>query len=148
LSEKQDARTQLDAREERFRLSRDEINSLVLSLQGAPTSELFELRAQIASRLKSIVASLRVASVGSVRNDELMKAPIGEIMNRPGAETIQLISMLADIQNPPRRYFSVTFENDVTRIVYPLYSDPLSYELQVMARKEGFKVDRSEGAHG
>jgi len=148
LAVTKDAKATLDAREERFRFSREEINTLVSTLQGAPSSELFELRAQIASRLKSIVASLRIASIGSVRNDGLMKTPVNEIMNQSEGESIQLVSMLADLPDPPRRYFAVTFENEMTRIVYPQYGDPLAYELQVMARKgEGFSVDRSKALH-
>ncbi len=141
LSEKEAEKIAFQSKEERFQTGRDEINTLVTALQGAPTSELYKLRAQIASRLRAIVASLRIAPLGNLSSPELLTTPMGEIMNRPDHEVLQIITMMAEFPGDTRPYFAVGFENAATRIVYPQNSDPLSYDIQVEAMGGvGFRV--------
>lgn len=52
------------SRESRFHSSKDEIRQLVEQLQSPATDELFNLRAQIASKLKVLIETLLVAPLG------------------------------------------------------------------------------------
>jgi DNA invertase Pin-like site-specific DNA recombinase len=61
LSEKEAEQHEFNVRGTRLQRSKDEIRELVGLLQGAPSEELFKLRAQIASRLKTLVQTLLIA---------------------------------------------------------------------------------------
>lgn len=135
-------KSEIDARSELFTTSREEIEALVCRLQGTPSSEIYQLRAQIASRLRALVASLKVAPLGNIK-------PIDPSLTFEGLRNLsrdkasEVVSRMAEVGGTARRYFAVTFANAATRIIYPNSRDPLQYEMQVeMQADTSFVVDR------
>jgi hypothetical protein len=133
LEAKEAKKLAFDAKEERFHTSRDEIKVLVSQLQSAPTAELYKLRAQIASRLRTLVTTLIVAPQGEVLKMRRTVAEIRVLDDRPSHEVIQFMSSMAEHPNQARRYFAVGFSDSTVRIVHPVKDDPLSYEMQIEA---------------
>lgn len=149
LKSNEDKRQNTEARRSRLTESRDEIRALVQRLQGETSDELYKLRAQIASRLRTLVVSLRIAPMGNVAppSQELMATKLGEIFNRSDELITEFMTRVAEIpENTRRRYFSVRFENAANRIVYPRDNNPLRYEMQIEKTKAGFTVDREAEA--
>lgn len=145
LEVNEDKRQNTEAKRSRLVESRDEIRALVGRLQGETSDELYKLRAQIASRLRTLVVSLRIAPMGNVAppSPEMMATKIGEIFNSSDELVTEFMTRVAEIsENTGRRYFAVRFENAANRIVYPRYNDPLRYEMQIEKTKAGFIVDR------
>jgi len=147
LAAKRHEKASLEAREERFTTSRDEIEALVVQLQGAPTSDLYQLRARIASRLRALVVSLRIAPLGNIPRIYSPTTTIRDLLNGPKDEFLEFASRVSEIPSKtPRRYFSVSFANAAARIIYPDSDDPLRYEMKVEMRGTGdFSVDRAAG---
>lgn len=149
LKANEDKRQNTEARRSRLTESRDEIRTLVQRLQGETSDELYKLRAQIASRLRTLVVSLRVAPMGNVGppSQELMATKMGEIFNRSEELITEFMTRVAEIpENTRPRYFSVRFENSANRIVYPRDNNPLRYDMQIEKTKGGFTVDRDAEA--
>jgi DNA invertase Pin-like site-specific DNA recombinase len=122
-----------DAKEERFHTSRDEIKTLVAQLQELPTAELYKQRAQIASRLRTLVTTLLVAPQGEAPKMRKTIATLHELEDRPGDDVMELMSSLANKTDQSRPYFAVGFNDAAVRIVHPLKDDPLGYEMQIEA---------------
>lgn len=147
LATKTHEKVSLEARQERFTTSRDEIEEIVAQLQGTPTSELYQLRARIASRLRSLVVALRVAPLGNIPRPTGTIVTVGDfskaLAEHPSDEAIALASRVAEIPSQTRRYFAASFANAATRIVYPNADDPHQYEMQVEVKGGNLSVDRT-----
>lgn len=120
-------------RETRFKKSREEIKDLVSGLQSPPSDELYKLRAQIASRLKVLVETLLIAPKGSL---PIMNRSIEELTKLAGEEAEDVVAHMRQLAARPdqsHRYFAVGFRDAAVRAVFPLDSDPLRYNLQVVA---------------
>jgi hypothetical protein len=116
-----------------FYESKSEVRSFVERLQSPAGEELFKLRAQIASRIKNLVETLVVFSLGDRPKTE--KA-IEYLKGETGADdVIAYISKRLRSKKDRRRYFAVGFRNGTVRAIYPSDADPLKYHQQVIARE-------------
>lgn len=147
----EDTRQNTEAKKSRLAESRDEIRTLVERLQGETNDELYKLRARIASRLRTLIVSLRIAPMGNIAppSQKLMSTKMGEIFNSSDELVTEFMTRVVEISDKKgRRYFAVRFENATNRIVYPRYNDPLRYEIQIEKTKVGFTVGREAEAQG
>jgi len=123
------------SQETRYQRSQEEISHLVKRLQSPATEELFKLRAQIASQLKSLIETLLVASVG---DRPRMQKSIDQLKGMAAGEAEDVIACMeqqAVHSDQSRRYFAVGFRDSNVRIVFPEVDDPLRYQQQIVARE-------------
>jgi DNA invertase Pin-like site-specific DNA recombinase len=133
LAVKEAEQRELNARDSRFYTSREEIKALVNKLQMSPSNELYRLRAQIASRLKTLVETLLMAPQGELPT---MQRSIDRLQGMNSGELDDVIAHMQQIAAHPdqtRRYFAVVFRDAAVRIVFPAYGDPLRFEQQIVA---------------
>jgi DNA invertase Pin-like site-specific DNA recombinase len=97
-----------------FYESRDQIKALVEQLQNRDGQDAYKMRSLLASRLKSIVLSMSVASVGSSR----------------------LERTALDDEGEHRRYFYLEFKDGSARAVYPHPDDPVQFAEQIISGDE------------
>jgi DNA invertase Pin-like site-specific DNA recombinase len=128
---------ELDAfqtRDSRFYTSQEEIKDLVKKLQTPGTHELYKLRAQIASRLKGLVDTLLIAPRGAL---PATPGSLEQLLDMTEEEVEELLpdpQRIAMPSDQSRRYFAVGFRDTAAvRVVFPTYSDPLQFELQIWA---------------
>ncbi len=133
LAAKEVERQEFDARESRFYTSKEEIKDLVGRLQGAPTDELYKLRAQIASRLKVLVETLLIAPIGELPKMKKSIEQLKEIVDDPSDDVVAHMEKVAAHPDQSRRYFAVGFRDAAVRAVFPTYGDPLRFVQQVVA---------------
>lgn len=113
--------------------SRSEILDLVKRLQGPTTNEIYKTRAQIASRLKTLVHTLIVAPIGD-RPKTLKVVEKLEAENDPTLrEIIEHLKLTAEHDDRALRFFSVGFHGGEIRVVYPDKKDALSSVKQLEA---------------
>jgi DNA invertase Pin-like site-specific DNA recombinase len=118
--------------ETRLNQSRDEIRQLVTRLQGPATDELYKIRAQIASRLKTLVNTLIIGPLGN-RPTTLRVIEQLEGLNDPSTqEVIEHMKSMADDPNRSQRFFAIGFEGNTVRVVYPDKNDALSVKRQII----------------
>jgi hypothetical protein len=140
LIAKETEQREFDARDSRFYRSKEDIKELVGQLQGAPSEELFKLRAQIASRLRTLVETLLIAPLGA--KPKMLKS-IEQLRAMTTEEPDPVLSHMEQLAAHPdqsRRYFAVGFRDAAVRAVFPSYGDPLQYEQQVVANGSSIDV--------
>jgi DNA invertase Pin-like site-specific DNA recombinase len=128
--------------------SRDQIKELISRVK-AKSADNYKTRAQIASRLKSLIDRIDVAVIGQAPSnkrianfletarDEVGASPkLGKI----AAEVLDLHRSMTG-ENENFRYFLVWFKDGTTRIVWPSADDPLKFE-QRMAPSVLFAGER------
>ena len=138
LTVKQNELDRLASRASNFYQSKQEVREFVERLQQPEATELFKLRAQIASRLRTLVESLTVAPLGHRPNVE---KTIEFIRGQPGATDVVAhmeARLAAGTDDVP--YFAVGFRNGTVRGVYPNEDDPLEYRQQVVANEGGIRL--------
>jgi DNA invertase Pin-like site-specific DNA recombinase len=142
LALKEAERDAFQARDSRFYTGREEIKELVKKLQAPASDELYKLRAQISARLKGLVDTLLIAPRGALPSTsgslerllDMTEDEVEDLLPDP-----HLMKMPAD---ESRRYFAVGFRDTaVIRVVFPTYSNPLQFELQIWADQP----DKTEG---
>jgi DNA invertase Pin-like site-specific DNA recombinase len=139
-------RERLASQEARYRQSKEEIKQLVSRLQSPATDELFKLRAQVASQLKSLIGTLLIGSVGE---GPRMRDAIDRARKELGLEAGDVIAhmeRLAAHPNQTRRFFAVGFRDGNVRVVFPAKDDPLRYEQQVVAQSGGLDFIEPDGS--
>jgi DNA invertase Pin-like site-specific DNA recombinase len=144
LQAKEAEHEQFLAHESRFYSSKEEIRDLVKHLQLPPSEELYKIRAQIAARLKALVHTLLIAPIGrlpiSQRNIEQMKS-----LSPGESDVLAHMENLAADPDESRRYFTVGFQNNAARAVFPKYGDPLQFEQQIVGgREHGLEIVQPE----
>jgi DNA invertase Pin-like site-specific DNA recombinase len=115
--------------------SRDQIKELINRVK-TKSADNYKTRAQIASRLKSLIDRIDVAVVGQgpsnkrianfleTARDEAASSPE---LQKSAAEVLDLHrSMIGESEN--LRYFLVWFKDGTTRFVWPSADDPLQFE--------------------
>ena len=115
--------------------SRDQIKELINRVK-TKSADNYKTRAQIASRLKSLIDRIDVAVVGQgpsnkrianfleTARDEAASSPE---LQKNAAEVLDLHrSMIGESEN--LRYFLVWFKDGTTRFVWPSADDPLQFE--------------------
>jgi DNA invertase Pin-like site-specific DNA recombinase len=127
---------ELQSRQVQFSHSKSEIKALLDRLQSLDGGDTFELRAKIASQLRSLVDTLSVATVG----ERPRLAKLAEELRRSqgdGAEdVISHIERQARHPDQSRRHFAVGFRDARVRIVFPDERDPLRYNQQILAGRD------------
>ena len=110
-----------------FYESKEQLKALLDRLQQSEGEDVYKLRAQISSRLKSLVSEIFVAPLGS--------APMrGKAITLKG-KRIVVVEEQADCEAKHHRYFMVGFKDGTLRSVVPKENDPLEFEEQVVASK-------------
>jgi len=147
IKAKDEERESLASQEARYRQSRDEIKQLVSRLQSPATDELFKLRAQVASQLKSLIGTLLIGSVGE---GPRLRGAIDRARKELGPEAGDVVAHMERLAAHPdqaRRFFAVGFRDGNVRVVFPTKDDPLRYEQQVVAdRLRGIDFIASDGS--
>jgi DNA invertase Pin-like site-specific DNA recombinase len=136
IQEKEKERVALSSDLSEFYESKEQIKALIERLQKSQGDEIYKLRSQIASRLKSLVSTVLVASVGSA---PLTRNVINFLKNNHDSEATNVISHLSERlsdERENRRWFAIGFKDGSTRAVYPTEHDPLQFEEQVIASKD------------
>jgi DNA invertase Pin-like site-specific DNA recombinase len=113
--------------------TREQLRDLVERVRNGDTDEIYKLRSQVASKLRSIISTLFIASVGS---GPLIEKAKNFISNNEDDDVDLLIEYFAEAPEKHERYFSVTFKDRETRIVSPNPDDPLDYDEQVSTKDE------------
>jgi len=136
---------QVQSRQARFSQSKNEINALVERLQNSESADQFELRAKVASHLRSVIDNLSVATLGErpnmARRAEEVRTLVGEQAN----DVTDYIFARSEHPDQSRRYFAVGFRDSRVRIVFPDDKDPRRYEQQILAQEgRGIELVRGE----
>jgi DNA invertase Pin-like site-specific DNA recombinase len=112
IKEKEKELVGLTADLARFYESKDQIKALVEQIRTLDGQDAYKLRSLLASRLKSIVLSMSVASVGTTR---LAREP----------------DLTLNHEWEHRRYFMLEFKDGSARAVYPDPNDPMQFAEQI-----------------
>jgi len=132
----------LNVRDSQVHTSKDEIKKLVKKLQASGSHELYKLRAQISARLKGLVDRLLIAPRGAL---PATAGSLAQLLDMTEAEVEDLLpdpQRMAMPSDQSRRYFAVGFRDTAAmRVVFPTYSDPLQFELQIWS-------DRNDAVDG
>jgi len=134
LKEKTLARGALDSDLTEFYKTKEEIKALIQRLQQPSGEETYRLRAQIASRLRSLVSTILVAPAGS--SPSIRKALV-LLKDDPAASDVvqRLNERLSHEQG--KRWFAVGFKDGSVRAIYPSDHDPLQFDEQVVSSLDG-----------
>jgi hypothetical protein len=115
--------------------SREQIRELIGRVR-TKSADNYKTRAQIASRLKSLIDRIDVAVVGQARSNQRIADFLETARDEEGASR-ELRQDAAEVLNLHRsmigesenfRYFLVWFKDGTTRIVWPSVDDPLQFE--------------------
>jgi DNA invertase Pin-like site-specific DNA recombinase len=127
----------LASRMSTFYESKAEVRTFVERLQRPEATDLFKLRAQIASRLRTLIESLVLAPLG---DRPRVERTIEFIREQPGAtDVVSHMEERLAAGNDDVPYFAVGFRNGTVRAVYPSRDDPLAYRQQVVANEAGIQ---------
>jgi hypothetical protein len=137
LIAKRDELTSLASRTDNFYESKDEVRTFVERLQRPGATELYKLRAQIASRLRTLVETLIVAPLGDRPKTERV---VDFLRGQRGAtDVISQMEARIATGDDDAPYFAVGFRNGTVRAVFPANGDALGYRQQVLANKAGIR---------
>ena len=121
---------------------RDQLGALIDRLRGAGDDDTYRLRAQVASRLRTIVTHILIGPAGSAPSTQ--KA-IDAIASEPEAgPVIDHLRRKLDEDRAHRRYFIACFSDETFRIVYPNRDDALKFEEQLISAPEGLVAELPE----
>ena len=147
LDDRKLERDSLQSEVSRFYESKSQIKSLIERLRTRGDDEVYRLRAQISSRLASLVSVLLVAPLGSapstrstiewVRNEGF--EGVEDVLDVMGA------GLLDDRSH--RRFFMAMFKDHRYRQVFPDAKDPLVYVEQVFKADDGVHRVDNRGAN-
>jgi DNA invertase Pin-like site-specific DNA recombinase len=139
LAQRESERDRLKSELSGFYESKEQIKALLDRLQRSKGEDVYKLRAQISARLKSLVAEVLVAPLGS--------APMTgkAITLKEGRITVvEHEDRDPDAKHP--RYFLIGFKDGTLRAVVPKEHDPLEFEELMVASKElGILLTSSDG---
>jgi DNA invertase Pin-like site-specific DNA recombinase len=122
----------------RFYDSRDQIKELIDRVK-VKSEDNYKIRAQIASRLRSLINRIEVASVGQSRSNQRISKLLDAIRDDAGTETALRTEadavralhqeLIDDREN--LRFFLVSFKDGTTQFVWPSAEDPLKFEQRI-----------------
>ena len=132
--------------ESQFHDSKDEIKTLLARFKRADgkNDDIYQLRSQIAMRLRSLVDTIKVASVrgGTHLKDEIERQKSKRKLDKaPIAERERLL----DDPWTHARSFMVDFKDGSSRLVYPSDDDPLQFKVQVVGTGIGLQTIYPDG---
>jgi len=132
LHVKERERSALEVRVTGFYDSKSQIQELLSRLQNPGGDDVYKIRAQVASKLKSLIDSVHVAPLGDApRVNRSIEFLLKENLDG-GADVIEYLRRSLVGRGEHRRYFVVGFKDGTVRGVYPSMHDPLTYEEQVL----------------
>jgi DNA invertase Pin-like site-specific DNA recombinase len=115
---------------ETSRLDLEEVRPLIDRVRGSDGDDVFRLRSAVASRLRSLVSEVLIASEGSApmtrRAIEFLRA------QKDADDVIEHLERTMD----HRRHFIVVFRNGSMRAVYPSADDPTEFTVQLTSSKD------------
>jgi len=133
LTEKRSALASLTQTFAKSYQDNDEIKRLVAQIRNREGDDIYKARAQIVSRLKTLVTHISVAVAGDFRVKKDLSASIEGFENLIGFDA-----------NDTMRYFAVGFLDGTYRIVYPSPDDPLKFVTQVSGGENIMNVSVSD----
>jgi hypothetical protein len=142
LAEKREELRSLASRVANFYESKEDVRAFIERLQGSDAVELYRLRAQMASRLRTLVESLIVAPLGDRPKTE---RAVDFLRGQPGATDVVLhmeARLAEGADDAP--YFAVGFRKGSARAVFPNDGDALDYRQQVIANDGGIRLESNE----
>ena len=118
-----------------FYESRDQIKELIGRVK-VKSDDNYKLRAQIASRLRSLIERVDVAVAGQAPANSKVSVLLDGIRNdastdtllRPELEEVSALHQEAMDDKERLRFFVVRFKNGQTQVVWPSSQDPLQFE--------------------
>jgi DNA invertase Pin-like site-specific DNA recombinase len=129
LAQKEQERDRLKSELSGFYESKEQIKALIDRLQQSKDDDVYKLRAQISARLKSLVAEILVAPLGT--------APMtGKAITLKGERITVAEQKDRNPDSKHPRYFLIGFKDGTLRAVVPKENDPLEFEQQMVASKE------------
>jgi DNA invertase Pin-like site-specific DNA recombinase len=142
LNEKEKARVAMSDDLARAYESGEQVKSLIECLR-APSDDVYRLRAQMASKLRSIIDTILVAPSGKA---PMIRRTIDFLRDQPESDDIiaHQEEKLRE-EDSSRRWFCVAFRNGTIREVIPA-DDPLKFESQMTSSMEtGLVQEYPEG---
>jgi DNA invertase Pin-like site-specific DNA recombinase len=141
IETKRKVRAELDVEAKGFYEAHTEIKPLIARLQNGD----YRLRAEVAAKLKNLISSLTIASVGSAPLLFGSVIPVArqgmDIVKKHKTPAARRVLGVFNSDNSNRRYFSVGFKNGNTRIVFPDDKNPLELEQMVLsAEQDGLQI--------
>jgi DNA invertase Pin-like site-specific DNA recombinase len=124
----------------RFYESKDQIRALITRFKTQDVDEVYRLRSQIASRLRTLIASLVVCPAGGA---PLTRQAAGLAKDDPELQDF-FREELADAR-AHRRYFLIAFKDKTVRAVYPSPDNPLRFDEQLVRGASGSERLTQEG---
>jgi hypothetical protein len=141
----QDALGQMSDTAVKFYESRDEIKNLIERVK-VKSDDNYKTRAQIASRLRSLVDRIDVAAVGQSRSnaritkflESIQNDPESDSLVRQNAEEVRALHKSGINDHEHLRFFLVKFKDGTTQFVWPSADDPLQFEQRIAP---AFEID-------
>lgn len=127
----------------RFYESKEQIKSLITRLQRRDNEEVYKLRSQVASRLKSLISGIEVAVAGQAPLTRGTIDLLEKEMSADAGDKALARDMIQQLQEEltsgraDQRYFTVTFKDGSMRGVRPHKDDPLRFESQIYTTDAG-----------
>ena len=132
-----------------FYESRDQIKELIGRVK-VKSNDNYKLRAQIASRLRSLIERVDVAVAGQAPANSKVSKLLDGIRNdastdaslRPELEEVSALHQGAMDDKQHLRFFVVRFKNGQTQVVWPSSQNPLQFEQRIapMFEIDGEKI--------
>lgn len=111
--------------------SKDKIRDLIGSIRKKAGSDTYQVRAQVALRLRAIISELRLAPAGRVPMKDSAAAWVaGQEEDR--AELRKLQKAIQAPGGSTGKYFTVALRDGTIRIVYPDSEDPMLFNEQIL----------------
>lgn len=141
LAERRSERDQLVSEASRFYESRDQIKLLIARLQNFEGEGVYELRAQVAAKLKSIVDGLKIFAEGEVGTTRKLMKSLQD-RDDPLGYALVLETFADELANPEkhRPFFLFTMKDGRGRLVKPSATDPSDVHEQVVIDAEGVRI--------
>lgn len=132
-------RTSAELQVSSFNDGKEQIKRLIEKFRQPRTNDLYRLRSQVASKLKSIVETIFVAGRGSA---PYIQDALTFIRSSKDDWQEHLASLEGGLEgkDTQRRYFTVRFKNGVVRIVIPSNGDPLRSEKQLHGSSDALRI--------
>jgi DNA invertase Pin-like site-specific DNA recombinase len=137
IEAKRKTRTELDVEAKVFYQAHSEIKDLIARLQDGD----YRLRAEVAAKLKHLISSLTIATVGSApllfgSVIPVTRQAMDIVKKHKGVPLARRVLGVFNSENSHRRYFSVGFKTGNTRIVFPDDKNPLALEQMVLSTEQ------------
>ena len=116
------------------------IKELLDAFKAGTAEDIFRLRAQIASRIRSLVETIMIASVGSAPMvDELIE--LERSKHKLNKAKLRTLEDALEKPDTNRRYISVRFKDGSVRIIVPSKDDPLLLEVHAFGKDQNTIVE-------